>query len=161
MIPNWLRNSWHNGGKTLILAFAAFLLSVVVAGGLAAVYFTLGAPQRANVVAFSQPVRITPSVVRVGDTIDTSAEVCSNSAHTLAAYTATSWQRIGRIVELVPAESVQFALDPGCHPISGTFVIPPALGPGIWIRVGTLFTTEGDEAPIAAPYRSERFEVVE
>lgn len=160
MIPHWLREAWHNGGKTLILAFAALLLSVVVAAGLAAVYFTIGGTQRANVVAFSQPVRITPSIVRVGDTIHTSAEVCSNSAHTLAAYTATSWQRVGPAVELVPAESVQFVLEPGCHPISGQFVIPPALGQGVWIRVGTLFTTEGDEAPIAAPYRSERFEVV-
>jgi hypothetical protein len=161
MIPNWLRNSWHNGGKTLILAFAAFLLSVVVAGGLAAVYFTLGAPQRANVVDFAEPVQVTPSVVRVGETIYTTSMICNNSDKVLGAYTLASWQRVGPGIQLISAEQLNFVLEPGCFPVSGQFEIPPELTPGIWIRVGTLFTTEGDEAPIAAPYRSERFEVVE
>lgn len=138
------------------LWFASLTVLFIALGSLLAydVYQELRPPY--NPLRYPVPQRITSSaVVQAGDVLLVNAQKC-NDSHEPVLVIANSWWKRQDDQGLVPYQSGQRVLEPGCVTLMFTNTTPETLAPGLWRLEGR----ECIKTDVCGTWFSDTFRVV-
>lgn len=157
---------WQNGGRPLVLAAAAALLSLTFLGMafLVANFWPTSEPfaplSVSNVEINTRVNGIDGPAVLVGSHYNGTITICNhdNRMHTITF--VIQFERLTGPMRFVATDSVEFPMQPGCQTMVGDSApLPRAVTPGLWRESSSAIVQQGDQKQTVS-FVSEPFEVV-
>lgn len=161
-----IRWMWQNGGRPLVLASAAAILSLTFLGmAFLVANFWPSEPPFApltvsDVVINSRVDGVDGPATFVGSHYNGTITICNegDQAHTITFI--IQFERLTGPVRFVGANSVDFPVRPGCETLTGDSApLPEQVGPGVWRESSSAVVQRGDQKQTVS-FVSEPFEVL-